>query len=150
MRPLVLALALAAALPPLRAGAPPAAPAPAPTPAAFVGTWEGTDAKGVHGSFELGADGYATLIMDGQRMGGHVPGGRSMHWVLDLTKRPVWLDFVAEGPDGRELGRLCGLAELTGPGTLRLLLDFGGNPASRPKDFQGASEDSCMTLTRRK
>ncbi|NWJ41606.1 MAG: hypothetical protein HXX12_11615 [Geothrix sp.] len=150
MRPaLCLVLALSAFC--LRAGSddpPKAAPtAPTVTTIDFVGRWEGTDDTGITAAFEFGGDGYATLHMKGQVLGGRGTGTPSMRYHLDFTHSPIWMDFIAEDGAGKELGRLLAIVELLSPSELRVMIHE--DASVRPAGFHAATPKNCVTLKRR-
>lgn len=139
MRPVPLALPLAAVL---AAQAPAPAPVPpAPVLGSLAGTWEGTDGIGVRAAFKLTAEGYATL-----HLGGEVLGGPAMRYAVDASRTPAWIDFIALDATGAERGRLLGLVERLGPDEIRLRMGFGGQ---RPASFEGATPETTITLRRK-
>ena len=127
-------------------GNPPAASAPAPLPVGdLAGRWSGTDDKGITATFDLDTEGYATLVMKGERLGGHPAGGPSLRYRVDGSHSPAWIDFIMVDPQGQERARLKGLVERLAADQIRLRLDFSGE---RPKGFQDATPDTCITLRR--
>jgi hypothetical protein len=110
----------------------------------LVGSWHGTDSTGTQALLRLDADGYASLTMDGQTWGGHAASGGSLRYQVDQGKSPMWIDFFAVNPNGKEVGRLLWTIERISATSLRVRA--GAKPDERPDPTDPASTKFTATL----
>ncbi|MCG3177940.1 MAG: hypothetical protein BIFFINMI_00263 [Phycisphaerae bacterium] len=113
--------------------APPPLP-PQADPTRHLGRWQGMDAKG-GGVMAFRGDG--TVLIKGDKDGD----ARTDRYVFDYTKSPIQLDMTTT--DGTPRTLLC-IVEFTGPDSMRIRW----NRKARPANFDGATDDDTVTLTR--
>lgn len=94
----------------------------------LVGKWSGVDDKNAKGTFIFDEFGYATMVQNGQSMGGkdfEFGGGRaSMKYILDESKSPVNFDIVIKDAASSQTMSMKFLMKVIDANTIVLASNF--------------------------
>ncbi len=117
----------------------------------YIGEWNGIDNWNNKGDIKLNSNGYASLSINGENLGGDnfiVEGIPSeLKYVIDYNKKPVWIDFILyEKGNNIEQGRLRGIVEFIDDKKIRLLLNSN---EERYLNFDKSLDKHIITLTKK-
>jgi len=106
-------------------------------PKEFIGSWKGED-KGEVGSIIFDANGYATFVIDGQKIGGKefVLSGKkgNMTYTINSKVSPIQIDFKITKLESGESKRILAIAEFFDNNTLKVAINLDKD---RPINFEG-------------
>ncbi|MBT8326640.1 MAG: hypothetical protein KJP21_02890 [Bacteroidia bacterium] len=111
----------------------------------FIGKWIG-ESKGDVGSMAFDVEGYATIELDGQEMGGkefEVDGVRSqLGYEFNDSVQPIELNFLLRNLETEEEKKMRLIARFISHDSLELASNFN---ETRPTEF---TEENSIILTR--
>ena len=106
----------------------------------IVGKWSGLDENNENGTFVFDADGYATMIKNGQSMGGkefEMKGIKaSMKYKIDKSSNPIKFDIIVLALKSKEVKSMKMLLKFIDNNTIKLASDFN---ETRPLSFTKAN-----------
>lgn len=102
----------------------------------IVGKWTGIDNNNDKGSFVFDFEGYATIIKEGESMGGkefEMQGIKAcMKYKIDYSSTPIKFDIVVTALKTKESRSMKMLLKIEDDNTIKLASDFN---ETRPKNF---------------
>lgn len=112
----------------------------------IVGKWVGVDDKNNKGAFVFDSEGYATMIVDGEVMGGkefEMKGATAcMKYKIDETSKPIKFDIIVTTLNTKKSRTMKMLLKIVDNNTIKLASDFND---IRPKSF---TKENTLLLKR--
>ena len=112
----------------------------------IVGKWTGIDDSNDKGSFVFDSEGYATMIKDGESMGGkefEMQGIKAcMRYKIDESSTPIKFDIIVTFLKTKEVRSMKMLLKIVDNNTIELASNFN---ETRPKSF---TEENTILLKR--
>jgi hypothetical protein len=110
----------------------------------LIGEWTGSDNKNQQGGFIFNKNGDAYFISDGQKFGGS-DGNWTLKYQLDLSQKPIHLDFIGVDENGNTIREMLSIIEFISPDEIKVRTYFN---EERPIDFleDGIEEEDQSTI----
>ena len=117
----------------------------------IVGKWSGS-AKGKTGTMVFSEDGYITMTINGETLGGKnfkTESGDVVNtlYTVNYKKKPHWIDVTVKNAAGEKLQSFKGIFEFVKQNSLRVRISFDGSD-NRPTDFVSKAGDEVFSLDR--
>ena len=111
-----------------------------------IGKWEGTDNTGKTAAIIFDKDGYASLNMDGEVLGGKRDTEPIVKYEFDYSKKPIWLDLILCDISGKEKARMKSIVKFMADD--RMVWQTGDDFTKRPAAFDESDKENTVVLKR--